>query len=211
MENQMAFIKKKYTESVVKKERQRVRGCPELLADLEAVNTTARRRAARDLVHCQDVASALFDRLKREGDLSVREVIFTTLTRLGDAAAVTGLVDCLRSEDATLRNEAVEAMKQLPDKVAPIMPRLLADPDPDVRIFAVNILESLRHPDVESWLIDMIETDPHVNVCATAVDLLSEVGTDAALEPLIRFKNRFSDEPYIQFAADLALRRVHEY
>ena len=206
----MAFIKKQNTESVVQEDRKQARACPDLLASLEDDNPTARRWAARDLVHCPDVAGALVDRLKREGDLSVREVILTTLTRLGDATAVAGLVDCLRSEDAALRNEAIEAMKQLPDEVAPIMHGLLADRDPDVRIFAVNILESLRHANVESWLIEVIETDPHVNVCATAVDLLSELGTAAALAPLARLKTRFADEPYIQFAADLALSRVHE-
>jgi HEAT repeat protein len=206
----MAFIKKQNTESVVQEDRKQARECPDLLAGLEADNPTARRWAARDLVNCHDVAAALVDRLKREGDLSVREVILTTLTRLGDSKAVAGLVDCLRSEDVALRNEAIEAMKQLPDEVAPIMQGLLADADPDVRIFAVNIIESLRHAEVESWLIDVIETDPHVNVCATAVDLLSEVGTVAALAPLARFKARFADEPYVQFAADLALRRIHE-
>ena len=206
----MAFIKKQNTESVVQEDRKQARECPDLLVGLEDDNASVRRWAARDLVNCQDVASALVDRLKREGDLSVREVILTTLTRLGDATAVAGLVDCLHSEDAALRNEAIEAMKQLPDEVAPIMQGLLADTDPDVRIFAVNILESLRHPDVEAWLIDVIETDPHINVCGTALDLLSEVGTKAALEPLARLKSRFADEPYIQFAADLALSRIHE-
>src|SRR5665647_3173827 len=206
----MAFIKKQNTESVVQEERQQARECPDLLAGLEDDNPTTRRWAARDLVNCQDVAATLVDRLKREGNLSVREVILTTLTRLGDSTAVAGLVDCLRSEDAALRNEAIEAMKQLPNEVAPIMQGLLADPDPDVRIFAVNILESLRHPDVESWLIEVIETDPHVNVCGTALDLLSEVGTAWAVAALVRLKTRFADEPYIQFAADLALRRIHE-
>jgi HEAT repeat protein len=160
------------------------------------------------LANCSDVSSVLVDRLKQEQDLSVREVILTTLTRQGDALAVAGLVDCLRSEDAALRNQATEAMKQLPDEVAPIMQGLLEDLDADVRIFAVNILESLRHPKVESWLIKVIETDAHINVCATAVDLLSEVGTQAARQPLIRLKARFIDEPYIQFAADLALKRI---
>jgi HEAT repeat protein len=101
-------------------------------------------------------------------------------------------------------------MKQLPDAVAPIMRGLLVDPDPDVRIFAVNILESLRHPEVEAWLITVIASDPHLNVCATAVDLLGEVGSAAAREPLLRLKARFADEPYIQFAADLALKRLDE-
>jgi HEAT repeat protein len=101
-------------------------------------------------------------------------------------------------------------MKLLPEEVAPIMRELLGDADPDVRIFAVNILESLRHPEVEAWLIEVIATDPHVNVCATAVDLLGEVGSAAAREALLHLKARFSDEPYVQFATDLALRRIDE-
>ena len=89
-----------------------------------------------------------------------------------------------------------------------MMQGLLCDPDPDVRIFTVNILESLCHPDVEAWLIEVISTDPHINVCATAVDLLSEVGTEKSLAPLEQLKQRFPDAPYMQFAADLALRRL---
>lgn len=206
----MAFIKKQTSEAVAQDERKQKRECADLLVELSDDNPTARRWAARDLIDCEDVAGALVERMKIEIELSVREVILTTLTRIGDATAVAGLVDCLHSEDAALRNEAIEAMRQLPDEVAPIMQELLADPEPDVRIFAVNILESLCHPEVESWLIDVIDTDAHVNVCATAVDLLGEVGTIAALEPLAGLKLRFADEPYIQFAADLALRRIHE-
>jgi len=93
---------------------------------------------------------------------------------------------------------------------APVLRTLLADPDPDVRIFVVNILDSERHPEAESWLIDVIERDAHVNVCATAVDLLCEVGTEAAIDPLVRLKERFRSEAYIQFAADLALKRIRE-
>ena len=68
----------------------------------------------------------------------------------------------------------------------------------------------MPYPDVERWLIEVIQRDPHVNVCATAVDLLCEVGTEAAIDPLIRLKARFAFEPYIQFAAELALKRVRE-
>lgn len=206
----MAFLKKQISASPLQQERQHPRECADLLAQLDDDDPGARRWAARDLVDCPGVAAALVARLKREGELAVREVILTTLTRLGDATAVAGLVDCLRSEDAALRNEAIEAMKQLPDEVAPLMQGLLADADPDVRIFAVNVLETLRHPQVEAWLIEVIETEPHVNVCGTALDLLSEVGGAAAVAPLGRLKQRFADEPYIQYAADLALGRIHE-
>jgi HEAT repeat protein len=204
----MALIKREGSDSGVHRDRKAARECPDLLVSLMDDSATTRRWAARDLVNCPNVAAALVARLKLETELSVREVILTTLTQLGDAVAVAGLVDCLRSQDAALRNEAIEAMKQLPDEVAPIMRGLLGDADSDVRIFAVNVLESLRHPDVEAWLIDVIQRDPHVNVCATAVDLLSEVGTDAAVAALDALKARFPDEPYIKFAANLALRSI---
>jgi HEAT repeat protein len=204
----MAFIRKQTVEPVAADERKQARDCANLFAELENADPKARRWAARDLTDCPDASATLVARLQREEDVSVREVILTTLTALGDEIAVEGLVDCLRSEDAGLRNEAIEAMKQLPDEVALIMRALLADTSPDVRIFAVNILESLRHPEVESWLISVIEEDPQLNVCATAVDLLGEVGSAAAQEPLLRLKARYADEPYIQFAADLALKRI---
>ena len=140
----------------------------------------------------------------------MREAILNSLLRLHDPSISSGLADCLRSEDAALRNDVIDAFKQLGDEVAPILRSLLADPDPDVRIFVVNILNSGRHPDVEQWLIEVIERDTHVNVCATAVDLLCEVGTEAAIDPLLHLKARFAHEPYIQFAADLALKRVRE-
>lgn len=150
----------------------------------------------------------LLDQLNNEEEPSVRQVILSSLTQLGDSEAVEGLVNCLRSEDASLRNEAIEAMKQLPEEVAPIMATLLNDPDPDVRIFAVNILESLCHDDVEQWLVSVIRDDEHVNVCATAVDLLGEVGSEISIEALTGLKDRFTEEPYIQFAADLAMKRI---
>ena len=206
----MAFVKQKSAPFDGEDRRLRERNCADLLMELEDASPSARRWAARDLVHCPKAAATLVSRLKFEEDIAVREVILTTLIQLDDASAIGGLVECLRSDDAALRNEVIEAMKQLPSEVAPIMRSLLADPETDVRIFAVNILESLRHPEVESWLVAVIEADAHVNVCAAAVDLLSEVGTAVAAPPLSRLKLRFAQEPYIQFAADLALKRIGE-
>jgi HEAT repeat protein len=189
-------------------ERHSARDYDGLVRELDDPDGGARRWAARDLAGYPEASAPLLLRLQRESELSVREVILTALMRIADPAAIAGLVLCLRSEDANLRNEAIEAMKALPIEVAPIMRGLLTDQDPDVRIFAVNILESLRHPDVESWLIEVIEREPMVNVCGTAVDLLSEVGTGASRDALQRLQARFAAEPYIQFAAALALKRI---
>jgi HEAT repeat protein len=204
----MPFIKQQPCQIIEQNKRKRVRDCTSLELQLSDSSPSARRWAARDLAECPAATAALIEQLQREEDGSVREIILTTLTKLGDEEAVAGLVNCLRSEDASLRNEAIEAMKLLPDEVAPIMGQLLKDPDPDVRIFAVNVLESLRHERVEEWLNEVIEHDAHVNVCATAVDLLGEVGTSYSWEALEKLKARFPDEPYIRFATDLALKRI---
>jgi len=204
----MPFVKQQHDETIGQDERKRVRNCASLELQLSDPNPAARRWAARDLAFCPESSAALIEQLQQELNSSVREIILTTLTQLGDELAVASLVNYLRSEDVVLRNEAIEAMKLLPEEVAPIMGNLLKDPDPDVRISAVNILESLRHQNVEVWLKEVIEQDVHVNVCATAVDLLGEVGTAASQEALENLKIRFPDEPYISFAADLALKRI---
>ncbi|PPD30260.1 MAG: PBS lyase [Methylomonas sp.] len=206
----MAFIKKQTSESINEDERTQPRDCENLVIQLDSPDPVARRWAARDLADCPEASSALVSRLNRESDISVRELILSSLTSLGDEVAVAGLIECLRSEDVGLRNESIEVMKHLPDEVSPIMQNLLVDDNVDVRIFAVNILESLRHPDVESWLIEVIEHDQNVNVCATALDLLVEVGSKDAEQPITRLKARFTEEPFIQFAADLALKRITE-
>jgi HEAT repeat protein len=204
----MGLVKQKIVQLAERGKPNHEWECDELAAALENADAAGRRQAAREIVHCPEAATALVSRLKREEDVAVREIILNTLLRLNDPSAVSGLVDCLRSEDAALRNEAIEAFKQMGSEVDPILHSLLADPDPDVRIFVVNTLDSERRPDAEKWLIKVIDLDSHVNVCATAVDLLCEVATEAAVDPLIRLKARFRSEPYIQFAADLALKRI---
>ena len=204
----MALVKPKTFRPVESLAAEEERDCNELFVSLEDVDAVVRRRAARDAVSQPDSATALVSRLGREQDAAVREVILGTLVRLKSPSAIGGLVDCLRGEDVALRNEAIEAFRQMGSEIDPVLKSLLADPDPDVRIFVVNILDSQRHPDVESWLNKVIEQDSHVNVCATAVDILCEVATEAAVEPLLLLKARFGGEPYIQFAADLALKRI---
>jgi HEAT repeat protein len=204
----MAFIKKKMVADIAVEVPRPARDHAGLAVQLNDADPQVRRWAARDLLDYPDASAELLARLQCETEISVREVILTSLTRIGGPVAVAGLVDWLRSEDAQMRNEAIEAMKALPVEVAPIMGGLLVDEDSDVRIMAVNILESLQHPKVEEWLIDVIDRDLVVNVCGTAVDLLGEVGSSAAVDALQRLKQRYPAEPYIQFAADLALKRI---
>jgi HEAT repeat protein len=204
----MTLVRKPALKRADIQSRTDVRDFEGLKAKLGDPNPTARRWSARDLAAYPAASAALLDLVRSEEDVSVREVALSSLTQIGDETAVAGLVDCLRSEDARLRNEAIEAMKALPERVAPLMRGLLLDPDPDVRILAINVLESLRHPDVELWLISVIDSETVVQVCGAAVDLLTETGTQRSRDSLLRLMERFPDEPYIQFAAGLALKRI---
>ena len=195
-------------EQIIKEERRRrPRDLNGLIEGLSDPDPTVRRWCARDLASFPEASTHLVECLKNEKDRSVKEVIITTLIRIGNKEAVQGLVECLRSDDAHLRNASIEALKHLPHKVSPVIEGLLNDEDPDIRIFAINILESLKDERVEDWLIQVIENDPHVNVCGTALDLLTEVGTEKALPFIAKVKERF-DDPYIKYAADIAIRRI---
>ncbi|MEN9757511.1 MAG: hypothetical protein RL755_1698 [Pseudomonadota bacterium] len=206
----MAFIKQQAPQEVNEDERTVVRDFHGLSEELNNENATARRWAVRDLVNFPHASDVLVTRLKIEEDASVRTAILSSLAQLGDEAAMSGLVMCLRSDEASLRNEAIEVLKAIPDEVGPIINTLLNDSDSDVRIFTINILESLRHENVEQWLMSVIDNDDQVNVCATAVDLLSEVGTDLSVQSLINLKQRFANEPYMCFSVDLALKRIQQ-
>lgn len=179
-----------------------------LAAALNDEDSDTRRWAARDLVEFPKACPELVTRLHVELDPSVRGVLFTTLIYLGSPDAVLGMITCLRSEDASVRNEAIEAMKQLPDVVAPLMNDLLSDSDFTVRLFAVNILVSLAHSDVEQWLITLLDHEMNVNVCAAALDVLVEIGGKNAEASVIAVQSRFPGEAYIQFATELALKRI---
>ena len=208
----MAFIKRQAPDdlTITQDKRENERDFQGLLLELNSPDATVRRWAVRDLTQLSESSPFLVTRLGLEDNVSVRAGILNALAHLGDDVAIAGLVSCLRSEDAALRNEAIDVLKEVPDKVEPIINNLLTDSDSDVRIFAVNILESLRHQSVEQWLIQVIEKDEHINVCATALDLLTEVGTELSIPAIKQLKARFGDEPYICFSADLALKRIIE-
>ena len=127
---------------------------------------------------------------------------------LGGTAAVDAFLPLLRSEDAALRNGAIEGLACLPDVVGPRISALLQDPDTDVRIFTVNLLGFLRHPQVGAWLGQVLDKESAVNVVGAAVEVLTEVGTPAHLAALDAAAARFASDPFITFAIELARTRI---
>jgi len=182
------------------------RSLPDLLAQLRAPDADERRGAARSLGAHPQAANELCDAAVTETSDSVRETIFTALIRIGSPAA-DGLVPLLASENTPLRNGAIEALKTMPDAVAAHFDRIITGPT-DVRIFGVEIVGGLQHPESPRRLIRVIEDDRELNVCAAAVDALAECGGRDAIAPLKRLLARFPGEPFLEFAVTTALKRI---
>lgn len=184
-----------------------------LLAQLADADAAARRWAARDLAEADAAdraaaAPALCAQLAREADASVREALFTSLARLGGEPVVAGVLPLLRSEEPALRNGAIELLAQLPDASAPHVQALLTDADADVRIFAVNLLGALPHPSVPQWIAQVLARETEPNVVGAALEVAAEVANADTLPALRALAARFPADPFIGFAAALAVERI---
>ncbi|WP_029006965.1 HEAT repeat domain-containing protein [Azospirillum halopraeferens] len=183
----------------------------EAIADLTAADPAQRRMAAHSLARRPEAATALAARLGVEEEPGVREAILTALVRIGTADAAAGLVPCLGSEDAGLRNGAIESLNQMPpDAVMPQVEPLLADADSDLRLFAVQVVAGAVHPERLARLTRVIDADPQVNVCLAAADGLADMADPTVLPVLERLEARFPDEPMVAFAVGAARRRFRE-
>ncbi len=181
-----------------------------LTAQLADADAAVRRWAARDLAEADtaDAAPVLCVQLVRETDASVREALFTSLARLGGEPVVAGVLPLLRSEEPALRNGTIELLAQLPDATVPHVQALLADADADVRIFAVNLLGALPHPQVPQWIAQVLEGETEPNVVGAALEVAAEVGGLDTLPALRALAARFPQDPFIGFAAALAVERI---
>ena len=179
-----------------------------LITQLRSPDTELRRWAARDLAAHPDAAHALGAQLQQEQDSSVREALFTSLGTIATQDCVSALLPLLRREDAPLRNRAIETLASMPRVVAPRIAALLSDADVDVRIFTVNLLGELRHEQVTQWLLNVLAGERDVNVVAAAIDVLAEAGQPEHVAALRAARQRFAQDPFIGFAADVAIARI---
>ncbi len=177
-------------------------------AALEGATAAGRREAAHRLAGDPDAVDPLADRLGREADRSVREAILLALGRIGTEAAAQRLFDLLGSEDVWLRNAAIETLSEMDAAVIGALDRTLSDRDSDRRIFAVNILVSLRHRAAVDYARRVLAEDDHVNVVAAAIDVLAEIGTPDMIPEIEAAAARFPDAPFLTYAARAASRRI---
>jgi HEAT repeat protein len=146
--------------------------------------------------------------LPRESDPRVREAIFTGLARAATAESAAAVVPYLRSEDASLRAGALDALRAMPEASRPQIVHLLADPDADVRLLSCELVRGLPEGEANRLLADLLDRESEKNVAAAAVEVLAEIGRPEALAALRRCAERFADDSFLAFSIKVATDRI---
>jgi HEAT repeat protein len=164
--------------------------------------------AARSLADHPGAVGSLAAALAVEPEARVREAILTGLVRQGGDLSVRAILPQIRSEDARLRTEALDALHAMPQAVEPYLRALLADADPDVRLLSCDLARVLPAPEAARRLCELLDHEPEANVCASALDALAEIGGPDCLPALARCAARFPDQPFLDFAVRVASQRI---
>lgn len=180
----------------------------EVLAGLGSADPAERWAAARASAEFPDSTSALAAALPKEPEARVREAMLTSLVRIGTRDSLLSLLPMLRTDDAALRMGALDALRSSVAIVGEVLPRLLRDPDADVRIVSCELARTLPSEDASRALSALLTDESEVNVCAAAIEVLAEVGTPAALPALAQCAQRFAQAPFVTFAVKLVADRI---
>jgi HEAT repeat protein len=173
-------------------------------------NHEERWSAARAAVDAPGGTAALAAALQSEVDPRVREAMFTSLARIGSPESINAIVRFLRTDNASLRTGALDALRTLHDLVREQLPALMNDDDSDVRLLSCEVVRDLAGKEATLMLCDLLRRETEPNVCAAAIDVLAEVGDAAALPVLADCATRFPDTPFLAFAIKVATDRILE-
>ncbi|MBB2961156.1 HEAT repeat domain-containing protein [Methylobacterium sp. R2-1] len=157
---------------------------------------------------CPEASHDLGLALEGEKDLRRREALLAKLLALSDASAAAELARHLRSEEAGLRNACMETLQAMPAAAASVLPGLLCDQDPDVRLLATEIVRAQPTETANRLLAALLDVETHPNVCGAAVEVLAEVGTADAIPALRAVRTRFASEAFLPLAIDTVLTRL---
>ncbi|MBU4447017.1 MAG: HEAT repeat domain-containing protein, partial [Proteobacteria bacterium] len=137
----------------------------------------------------------------------VRKVTVNALAKHGSHEALTAILQLLRREtqDLSILNSALQVLTLINlDVLSPLL-ELLADADPEMRLYAALVLGELNNPQATPGLRAAL-TDPHPNVRYHAIEALGKIRAADAVEDLcaIATGGDFS----LAFPALDALRRI---
>ena len=177
-------------------------------ASLTTGSRDERWAAARAAAGRPDGVMLLAAALPGESDARVREAIFTALARIATAEAAAAAAACVHSDDAGLRTGALDALRAMPAAAAVHLPRLLADREADVRLLSCDLLRAQPAAEANRLLCSLIARETEANVCAAALEVIAETGTEDVLPVLERCKARFAGNAFVLFSIEAATARI---
>jgi HEAT repeat protein len=177
-------------------------------ASLTEGTSDQRWAAVRAAAERPDGVPLLAAALPRESDPRVREAIFTGLARAATAESVEAVIPHLRSDDASLRTAAIDALRAMPGAARPYVAGLLADADADVRLLSCELARDLPEDEANRLLGDLLVRETEKNVAAAAVEVLAEIGRPEALPALAACAERFAGDGFLLFSIKVTADRI---
>ena len=89
-----------------------------------------------------------------------------------------------------------------------LLPQLLKDADPDVRVLSCELARSLPSEEATRHLCAMLTDEQEINVCGAAIEVLAEVGNQDALAALAACARKFPGASFLVFAIKVATDRI---
>ncbi|MFP4071160.1 MAG: HEAT repeat domain-containing protein [Desulfovibrionales bacterium] len=145
--------------------------------------------------------------LLQSGNLGIQEAADTALRKIGGPQTVLAVIPLLRSDDVPVRNLAMDILREVGSHHLTALVALLQDPDPDIRIFAADILGSAESDLVLEPLCRALLDDSEINVRYQAAVSLGELGNKDAARCL---NEAVSDDQWVQFAVVEALTKIRD-
>lgn len=138
-------------------------------------------------------------------DIGVQEAVERALRKIGGPKVVKEAIPLLRSDDAPVRNIAMELLREVGVTDMDALCSLLHDKDADIRIFASDILGSTGSALAISPLCAALLRDPEVNVRYQAAVSLGNLAFPEAAESL---NKALEDDEWVRFSVVEALTKI---
>ncbi len=135
----------------------------------------------------------------------IQEAVDGALRKIGGKPVISVVLPLLRSEDAPVRNIAMDVLREVGGSDVTTLAELLNDDDPDLRIFGSDILGSTGSALAVPLLSRALLMDPEVNVRYQAAISL---GTLAFPEAADALNKALKDEEWVRFAVIESLIKI---
>ncbi len=180
----------------------------EVLNDLQGNDVDCIRSASFTAAEMglNEAIPALCEHIK-SNNIGVQEAAEYALRKIRGKETIVKMLPLLNSDAVSLRNIAMDVLREIGgDDIATIQP-YLRDADPDLRIFMADILGHSKSRKAVPLLCEALLKDPEVNVRYQAAMSLGTLGFPEAAEAL---HQAMQDEEWVQFSAVEALVKIRD-